>query len=239
MTGRRITAGLSLLCALVFCAFSASSASAAGTTAFECVKNGGAMDFSDADCASFVGAGEGEFGHVALTPKTSIKVISTSASAKLMGTVAGITTTLSATGFTSKNAKIENTEAGGAMVVKGTGEGEITGVTVTEGPAGCKVVGSTLKVLSTEGISKEMEVEFKPTSGAFKEFTFTGCTNSGLNVTYKCIGSANAIINGANLNFTEASTSSLKFAGHSAFLIATATGKIEGGNPLSPTTTTP
>jgi hypothetical protein len=155
-----------------------------------------------------------------------------------MGTIGGITTTLTATGFTSKGTG-ENTESEGRMVVKATAEGEITGVTVTEGPAGCKVVGGTVKALSTQSVTKEMEVELKPSSTTFAEFKFEKCTTEGLNITYKVIGTAKGIPSGANLNFTEASTSSLKFAGQAAFLVATATVKMEGGNPLSPTTTTP
>jgi hypothetical protein len=242
MTGRRITAGLSVLCALVFCAFSVSSASAAGTTAFTCVPNGGLKDFSDADCSSAVEPGTGSFGHVALTPKTSTKVelnSVASTTAKLMGTVGGITTTLTATGFKSKNTTCENTEVESRMVQKCVGEGEYTGVSVSEGPPGCKVVSTTVKQLSTESVTKEMEVNFKPTSTTFAEFTFESCNTPGLNVTYKVIGTANGIPSGANLGFTEASTSSLKFAGQPAFFIASLTAKMEGGNPLSLTTTTP
>jgi hypothetical protein len=242
MTGRRITAGLSVLCALVFCAFSVSSASATGTTAFTCVPGGGQNDFSDADCASFVGAGNGEFGHVALTPKTSTKVELNSVAstmAKLMGTIGGITTTLTATGFKSKNTTCENTEVESRMVQKCVGEGEYTSVIFSEGPPGCKIVGNTIKLLSTESVTKEMEVNFKPTSTTFAEFKFESCTTPGLNVTYKLIGTFNGIPSGANLGFTEASTSGLKFAGQSAFFIATFTAKMESGNPLSLTTTTP
>jgi hypothetical protein len=52
MIGRRTIVGLSLLCALVFCAFAASSAQALqGTTAFTCVPvTAGTGDFTDAHC---------------------------------------------------------------------------------------------------------------------------------------------------------------------------------------------
>jgi hypothetical protein len=72
MNGRRTAVGLSLLCALAFCAFAAQSASAQigtkakNTTAFTCVKGGGLRDFKDAHCDEFVGAEKGEFGHVAI-----------------------------------------------------------------------------------------------------------------------------------------------------------------------------
>jgi hypothetical protein len=242
MTGRRITAGLSVLCALVFCAFSASSASAAGTTAFECVKDGGALDYSDADCATFVGAGNGEYGHVALPPKTSAKVelnSVASTTAKLMGTVGGITTTLNATGFASKAMTCENTEAESRMIQKCHLEGEFTSVTVSEGPASCEVVGKTIKLLETDYVTHEMLLEFKPTVTNVGEFKFEKCTTPGLNVTYKIAGTFNGVPNGASVGFTEASTGSLKFAGQAAFLVATFTEKKEGGNPLRLTTTTP
>src|SRR5262245_34707505 len=66
---RRSAVGLSLICALVFCALAAQGASAAegkNTTAYECVKGGGSKDFSDAHCDNNVGAGKGEYGHVVL-----------------------------------------------------------------------------------------------------------------------------------------------------------------------------
>src|SRR5689334_16146452 len=74
---RRSAVGLSLICALVFCALSAQSASAAegkNTTAFECVKGGGAKDFSDAHCDNNVGAGKGEYGHVVLTLNEKVSI---------------------------------------------------------------------------------------------------------------------------------------------------------------------
>ncbi len=67
MTGRKTAIGLSLLCALLFSAFAAQSASAtAGTTAFTCVKGGGSEDFADAHCDESVGTSNGEYGHVAI-----------------------------------------------------------------------------------------------------------------------------------------------------------------------------
>jgi hypothetical protein len=239
MTGRRITAGLSVLCALVFCAFSASSASAAGTTAFECVKDGGALDYSDAACATFVGAGNGEYGHVALVPKTPAKVELTGAEAKLMGTVGGITTTLKATGFKGVSTTCENTEAETRMVQKCHLEGEFTEATLTEGPPGCKLVGSTIKLVGIDSVTKEMVVEFKPTVTNLAEFKFEGCNTMGLNTTYKLIGTFKGIPSGVNINFTEASTGSLKFAGQAAFLIATLVTKMESGSALRYTTTLP
>ncbi len=67
MNGRRATVGLSLLCALVFCAFAAPSASAIpakNTTAFTCIQGGGFKDFQDQHCDQRVGPELGQFGHV-------------------------------------------------------------------------------------------------------------------------------------------------------------------------------
>ena len=78
MTGRRAVIGLSLLGALLVCAFAAQSASAnvATTskriTAVTCVKGGGLKDFSKTHCdpGDTVEAGKGEFGHVAINGET-------------------------------------------------------------------------------------------------------------------------------------------------------------------------
>ncbi len=70
MNGRRAVIGLSLLCALLFSAFAAQSASATvGTTAFTCVEGGGEKDFADAHCDE-PKAGGG-FGHVAIGESTT------------------------------------------------------------------------------------------------------------------------------------------------------------------------
>ena len=70
MIGRRTTAGLTLLCALMFCAFAAQSAlaqkgtHATNTTAFTCVKVGANKgDFKDEHCDEKVGEGKGSFAH--------------------------------------------------------------------------------------------------------------------------------------------------------------------------------
>jgi hypothetical protein len=59
---RRRAAMSIALCIILSCAFSASSATAQGTTAFSCVE-GGSQDFADPHCAEEVKAGTGEFSH--------------------------------------------------------------------------------------------------------------------------------------------------------------------------------
>ncbi len=85
MTGHRVIVGLSLLCALVFCALAAQSASAApgkNTTAFTCVENGGVKDFQDPHCDKKVEAGGGKFGHVPIPMNATTEITVTNAKTK-------------------------------------------------------------------------------------------------------------------------------------------------------------
>src|ERR1043166_1431470 len=80
MIGRRAVLGLSLLSALLFCAFAAQSASAAkatNTTMCTCVKGGGALDFKDAHCDEFVGKEKGEYGHVKVANGLTTEITAT------------------------------------------------------------------------------------------------------------------------------------------------------------------
>ncbi len=77
MIGRRAIPGVLLLSALVVCAFTAQSASAAPakkTTAFTCVQNGGVKDFLDPHCDQKVPAGQGPFGHVPIPQNQTTEV---------------------------------------------------------------------------------------------------------------------------------------------------------------------
>lgn len=81
MIGRRGVIGLSLLCALVFCALAAQSATAAfapakNTTAFTCVKGGESLEFKDAHCDERVVAGTGSYSHlvIELNKTTEIEI---------------------------------------------------------------------------------------------------------------------------------------------------------------------
>lgn len=72
MTGRKAIAGLSLLCALAFCAFGAANASAKGTTAGECSSAAPTKDFEDAHCDKVKSGGS--FGHILFPAGTATKV---------------------------------------------------------------------------------------------------------------------------------------------------------------------
>jgi hypothetical protein len=81
----RAVLGLSLLSALLFCAFAAQSASAApakNTTAFTCVENGGAKDFEDPHCDKKVAAGQGKFGHVGIPLNATTEITVSNAKTK-------------------------------------------------------------------------------------------------------------------------------------------------------------
>ena len=85
MTGHRAILGLSLLCALLFCALAAQSASAApgkNTTAFTCVENGGIKDFQDPHCDKKIEAGGGKFGHVLIPLNATTEITVTNAKTK-------------------------------------------------------------------------------------------------------------------------------------------------------------
>jgi hypothetical protein len=77
MIGRRSVVGLSLLCALAFCAFAAQSASAAtavNTTMFTCVDVGSVGDFTDEHCDNTGVPGKEKFGHVAVTNPSGTEI---------------------------------------------------------------------------------------------------------------------------------------------------------------------
>lgn len=159
MIGRRATVGLSLLCALMFCALAAQSATAqkvgiekvvkaVNTTAFTCVKGGG-EDFADAHCDEKVG---GKFGHAKIDPgsKTDIEVSNAetanktteAASATLKGVLAGVTVevTCKTASPGKETSYIENVnhEAAKQHTVKGTISVAFSGCEVKK-PAKCVV----------------------------------------------------------------------------------------------------
>jgi hypothetical protein len=85
MIQRRAVLGLSLLSALVFCAFAAQSASAVpakNTTAFTCVQNGGLKDFEDPHCDQKVGAELGVFGHAPIPVNQTTEITVSNAKTK-------------------------------------------------------------------------------------------------------------------------------------------------------------
>lgn len=132
MTGRRAIVALSLLSALVFCAFAAPNAMALkGTTAFTCVNGGGSLDFAanDSHCKTHVTAKTGEYGHVAIEPGKATEVHVTNEKtasnttehtpATFSFTLNGNFTLISCTTVSSKSSLKNTTTADGQMEVEG------------------------------------------------------------------------------------------------------------------------
>ena len=251
MNGRRTTAGLLLLCALILGVSAASSAAAAtGTTAVTCVKKTtvGGEGFSKAHCkeADKVSTGAA-FEHVTITGETKEveatnagngAATETTVAPVLKGKIAGVAATLTATSMTTTSSLVN--VAGPPMKVD-TPVITITwgNVTLTVGPKGCKVVGGTIKSgeLSGESVKETMEFQFKPpASGVFAEFSLEGCEQAANNGPYKITGTARAISDGATRETTEASTAGLKLAGQAVSLTSVSTVKMKAGNPIGATT---
>jgi hypothetical protein len=251
MTGRRATIGLSLLSALVLCAFVAPSAMALnGTTAFKCIHTTATgEEFSDEHCTS-AQTGHAGFTEMGLTPNTETEITASNSSteskvtnSKLKGVATGVSFELESSSFQScaGNDKVGNKLNGG-------GQGEATGIfcgefssVVVNKPAKCEVEKGVVKLLEN-GTGKtvvkevsekqEMYVELNPPKEKpFAEFTFAGgeCTLKGTKVSVTGSATANvstelAKNDGATLKFTTAQTGkTLKAAGNTAELEATFT----------------
>jgi triacylglycerol lipase len=263
MIGSRSAICLSLLCALLFCAFAAAGASANGTTAFTCSSGAGVKDFTDAHCDT--GTTEGAFGHIEIEAGQETEVETTNAKTKsetkestpaiLKGTIAGVATEISCT-TVSGSAKDTNKEISSVMQNEGTGVAiKVSGCTVVKPTKGCKVkepielTGTSITVENLGG-KGEMGIEFKPKEGKkLSEVTFEGaeCVVKGQVVALEGTmvatggrGSSEAVTStGATLLFTAAMTKeTLKFAGNAAELSSTITVSMKEaeGKPITFTT---
>jgi hypothetical protein len=175
MIGRRSAVGLSLLSALLFCAFAAQSAFAqkvgvkevvksTNTTAFTCVKGGGSLDFKDAHCDEKVEAKKGEFGHVAIANGTQTKLEVTnektknntaeSTPATLKGTLAGTEIHIECKKVKSveANSFIENSETEGKHTVSGKVEVEFTECVTKKPAAPCEVEEPIVTTATFQGV---------------------------------------------------------------------------------------
>ena len=263
MIGRKAVIGLSLLSALLFCAFAAQSASAAAaknTTAVTCVKGGTDLDFKDEHCDEKVAKGTGSFSHVAIAPgtKTTISVTNAKTANKtteaaptiLKGSIFGVKSEIVCK-TVSGEGTLTNEESGKEHKVSGTVTANFTSCTVNK-PAGCKVKEPITTTSSTAGVEElgagknEMGLEFKPTEGeVFSEVTLEGCLLAGK---YKTTGTAIGTgtpaptekHSGTTNVFTNAMTKeTLKLAGNPAEISSSTTVTMSGGgNPIALTTTT-
>ena len=253
MTGRRAAIGLSLLCALAFSVIAVSGASAAtGTTAVTCKKKPakGGQGFSREHCKDSDISTDSEYEHVTISAGTATAIeatnknngaaTATTVEPVLKAKIAGVAATLKGTGMATAGS-ITNV-VGPPMKVTGKFTITFTGVKLTAGPKGCKVVGETINTteLSGESLKETMEVEFKPpASGTFTEFSLESCEQAANNGPYKVTGTAKASWDGATLETTEASTAGLKLAGQAATFTSVSTVRMTGveGNPIGATTT--
>lgn len=251
---RKSILGAAVLFALAFCAFGAANASAAGTTAFTCVKESPGGLFGEHCLTS--GSGSAEYRHVAFEGETTS--IATNANtaegttaaspAILKGTAAGVGVAIKCTTVGGEG-PVKNAEtAGGEMYVHTEGSFQFTGCEVTS-PAGkgCKVNGGAFTTTTLTGTSEGQgdAVKITPKGGTeFGSVKIEGCSIAGLNNTFPISGSLKAEVNGATLTMThEGSTTqgTLKFAGGKAGLEGAITKKAhakegEVTKPLSPTT---
>ena len=239
MTMRKTMFGVATVCALLFSAFAAANASAAGTTTFTCTK-GEPKQFSDSHCTET--GGTKEYKHVEVAPKTKTTVTSTSTTNQvLVGTLAGVGVEIVCTADTASGSGLQNDVTpmdvtGSEIVIK------YTGCTVTK-PAGksCVVKGgaiTTNKLKSTTSLTTSPKgVKFEPESGTeFVAITIEKCTVAALNGTFPVKGSEIGIPKGTTLETTAAS-SSLTFGGNVATLTGTNTVKGPSGDGLALTET--
>jgi hypothetical protein len=264
----KATAGLLLLSALMLCAMAVQATMAAAqvsenTTAFTCVKGGGALDFKDAHCDVTTTPGKGEFGHVLISEgKTEIEVTNkeTANATKeaaiftLKSFLAGSKTHTDCNTATGTGTIENSTTTGKNHRVSGTLNLNVTNCTVTE-PANCKVKEPIVWEVNFTGVDGlngaegNMGLEFVPPAGKnFTEITFEGekCGLKGL--TFGVSGSAigtggaggNAKEGGATWNFSpEKEMQKLIWGGQPDEFNASLTVRMKGGgNPISLTTVT-
>jgi len=265
MIGRRSVIGLSLLCALLFSAFAAQSASAAlttskNTTAFTCVSkaSGG---FSDSHCDTT--ASPGTFGHELITTAGTEVDTTNTTNAVLKGEVVGggkVTITCTTVKNKTVNSTLTNSSPGALEhTLEGKAETEFKTCTVTE-LKNCTVddpIVSKATVHGVEGMegpNKEanaMGLEFIG-SGAnetFTEVTFRGASCAVKDTTFPIKGKVIATggtakqdskHSGATLVFTNANAmEELTLGGKTSTFTLTATATMAGGgSPISATTTT-
>jgi hypothetical protein len=251
MSGRRTIVGLALLGALFVCAISASSASAAGTTAFTCVSVFEGAQFEDEHCKTPKAGGSG-FKHEEIE----------------VGKTTEITTTNNVTGATTETAVIHSILGGveftiDSQEVHATGScknetvGEVmqwhckkvfatfTKLAVTPASLKCEVVGGELKTKEMTAVTRETVggkgpgLNYVPEAPGtvFMEFEIGGAECKLGKPTIKVTGNAVGKPSGATLTFDEASTKGegtegLFIGKSSASVTGVATARMVGGNPI-------
>jgi hypothetical protein len=253
MIGRRAMAGLSLLCALLVCAFAAPSASA-GTTAFTCVEKAKEGDFTDAHCGKQVKAGEGSFAHAAIeaNKETEISLSNEKTASEtkeaqpfnFSGTLSGITVGFSCSTVSGSGTLTNEESKEKVMQTTGNAIIQATKCTVSK-PAKC-TVGEPFTWdthFKTYEKGAEMGIEFTPKNGeqfGFWEMLGSECTLKGMKIAIE--GSFKGTLGGttegkgATIGLTEASTANLTWGGKPYVLTGSMTPSMKAGNPITFTT---
>jgi hypothetical protein len=211
MIGCRAVVGLTLLSALLLCAFAAQSASAnsksTNTTMFTCVENGKG-DFTDAHCdTKGPNAGKEKFAHVAVANGSTTKIEATNVPtpgqeavpAILKGKIGLTETQITCTTVKNNTEQSEahNEELNMKHTITGVAQPEYTNCSVQK-PAKCDVKEPIVVKASVEGgetfgaSEKEMGLQFKG-SGAeetFTEITYTEPECALKEKTFKVKGAA-------------------------------------------------
>jgi hypothetical protein len=246
----RAAAGLSLLCASLFLAFTASSAQALkGTTAFACGVLTEGASFTDAHCTN---SGAGKFGHLVLLNGTSTSVevtnaktageTSKSTNAVLKGTVAGVAVEITCTKVSSGAfTRVENREVAEGMQAVGEANLSYSGCTTTVKKCTIKEpITAEASGITKVNVFEEMWIEItgKEIGSTFGKITFEGaeCALKGISVSVS--GAAIGTPTGATLNFTSGEAkSTLKLGGNAATFSSSVTVQMTlAGDPITVTT---
>jgi hypothetical protein len=261
MIGRKALTGLSLLCALAFCAFAAPSAFAvtSGTTAVTCVptpETGGTNDYGDAHCDGTKSLGG--FGHKALAGNPTKEVEGPSLESAVLTTTAGGLETEIVCSTSSATFTVENSLVGEVhkVTVKELNKITYESCTVPK-PAGqeCKVKSKgeekagmiSTNALKGESVEPSMGIEFKPVEGTtFTTLVLEGCKTAGLNKEYAVTGTVTSTPSGSDSPNSSGATlvvalaknasSTLEVGGQKAGLKSSNTVKMEAGHPIATTT---
>lgn len=178
------------------------------------------------------------------SPSASVKCSKASEKISLKGTIAGVSTSITATGVECPTgSKIENATVEQAEMAIGSGTLKLTGVTLME-PAGCGIA----ETITTESLATKLEMDgesiydrIAPATGTrLASFKITGCAIAG---TYPLTGfvrgllanktgveKANQVI---KFNSTSNAFSELKLAGNTATLEGETNNELVSGNEFT------
>jgi hypothetical protein len=204
MTPRTVVIALSVLVALAISAVGPQGASAEGLGLYTCENTGSGPGFTSSTCET--PSGSGPWQQVLANEKISRRWSSTG-KVVLKTTYAGVKLTLAAAATASGIGTVENSVSGKETYTHGSDTLKLEEVAVTEpGGKGCKIAGGsiTTRELSSTTLGQGMFMKVASASGpVLAEFTIEGCAITFLNGSYKLEGSADGLLVGASIVFTE------------------------------------